>query len=97
MKITVNVFGYTKGPLNTEVDFQEGATVADVVAWLRSVDRLPQTFEECHSVPENSGPPEVLRGLLVVVNHVNVNVLDGPNTVLKDGDRVTVLAAMAGG
>lgn len=100
MKITVNAFGSIKGPLSAEVDFREGAMVADVVAWLRGADRLPQVFEGSRDVPGASGAggaEDALRGLLVVVNHVNVSVLDGPDTVLKEGDRVTVLTAMAGG
>ncbi|MCR4401547.1 MAG: MoaD/ThiS family protein [Firmicutes bacterium] len=103
MRITVNVFGSIKGPFSSEVDLEEGATVADVVAWLRGADRLPQVFEECRDVRETRAAREaaetqdVLGGLLVVVNHVNVSVLDGPHTALKEGDRVTVLTAMAGG
>lgn len=96
MKIGVNVIGSERGPINAELRFPEGATVADLVARLRETNQLPRVFCDSRG-PAGEREPNVLQGLLVIVNHINVNVLGGSGTTLRDGDRVMIVAAMAGG
>ncbi|MFT5365823.1 MAG: molybdopterin synthase sulfur carrier subunit [Candidatus Latescibacterota bacterium] len=68
----------------------EGSTVGEVI----------DTLEAQHGgikekIADESGA--IRRFVNIYVNEEDIRFLDGPSTVLKDGDQVTIVPAIAGG
>ncbi len=74
----------------TEIDQDEGATVADLLAKLlsRSPDLRDQVFDP---------PGEVREDVNVLVNGRHIESLDGVATWLEEGDEVAIFPAVVGG
>ena len=74
----------------TEIDQDEGATVADLLAELlsRSPDLRDQVFDQ---------PGEVREDVNVLVNGRHIESLDGVATRLEEGDEVAIFPAVVGG
>jgi sulfur-carrier protein len=68
----------------------DGATVGEVIDNLEA-----QHGGIKEKIAEESGA--IRRFVNIYVNEEDVRFLDGPGTVLKDGDQVTIVPAIAGG
>jgi molybdopterin synthase sulfur carrier subunit len=86
VKIPTQLRAATDGESNASVD---GATVGEVL------DSLYERFGELRSrIAEDGG---LRRFVNVYVGGEDIRFLDGLDTVVKDGDEVTILPAVAGG
>ena len=91
MKILVRVFGDVSQIIGKrhEIDVPEGSTVSTVT----------------NKVGEKSGQRMGFLGefqvggkdLAVLVNGKNIDMIDGPSTMLRDGDEIVVMQPTAGG
>lgn len=91
MKILVRVFGDVSQIIGKrhEIDVPEGSTVSTVT----------------NKVGEKSGQRMGFLGefqvggkdLAVLVNGKNIDMIDGPGTILRDGDEIVVMQPTAGG
>lgn len=83
--ITIRLLGGAKkavGRPSVELDRQQSA-VSDVLSYLQSV-----SVESRLLAPEN---------LIVAINGVDSAALQGPSTLVRDGDSVTVVTVVHGG
>jgi sulfur-carrier protein len=86
VKIPSQLRAATEGEANASVD---GTTVGEVL------DSLYERFAELRSrIAEDGG---LRRFVNVYVDGEDIRFLDGLDTVVKDGDEVTILPAVAGG
>src|ERR1700744_3042247 len=86
VKIPTQLRAATEGEASASVD---GATVGEVL------DSLYERFGELRSrIAEDGG---LRRFVNVYVGGEDIRFLDGLDTVVKDGDEVTILPAVAGG
>jgi sulfur-carrier protein len=86
VKIPTQLRSATEGEASASVD---GATVGEVL------DSLYERFGELRSrIAEDGG---LRRFVNVYVGGEDIRFLDGLDTVVKDGDEVTILPAVAGG
>jgi len=92
-KVHVNVYiptpfrSFTGNRTNVEV---EGANVTEILGNLDA--RFPGFRNLCYDARG-----EIPRHINIYVNNREISALDGPDTVLNDGDQVAVIPAMAGG
>jgi molybdopterin synthase sulfur carrier subunit len=68
----------------------EGGTVGDA---LNTLEAQHGGIKE--KIAEESGA--IRRFVNIYVNEEDIRFLDGPDTVLKDGDQLTIVPAIAGG
>jgi molybdopterin synthase sulfur carrier subunit len=86
VKIPTQLRSATEGEATASVD---GATVGEVL------DSLYERYGELRSrIAEDGG---LRRFVNVYVDGEDIRFLDGLDTVVKDGDEVTILPAVAGG
>ena len=91
MKITVRVFGDISAIIGRrhEIDLHEGATITTIAA----------------KIGENTGQHQGYLGefriggkdLAILVNGKSIEMMDGTQTKLRDGDEVVVMQPTAGG
>ena len=92
MKITLCVYGNLKdvvGTRETAIEGPEGAMLKEIPALLRS-----HFGEELYHLLNNQQP---FVGLRVLINGRDHFTLEGLDTMLVDGDRVTIFPPIAGG
>lgn len=92
MKISIQVFGSLTCILDREytIIFDKEATVRSLTQMLfDDVRGVKNLFSEA----QDRGGGE----LVVLINGRNIDTLDGLDTILKDGDVVTILTPFAGG
>lgn len=96
MKIEVKVFGDFidfLGGSKLTVELNEGAKVADLIS--RMAEIKAGFREKMEVLSRRRGATDY--GLTILVNGKNINVLNGLDTRLKDGDNVVFLPPVAGG
>ena len=88
--VTVNCFGTLSDLLEPRCLLPVGATVLAL---------LLQAGDEARSLLLQPGPPLTLApGILIFLNDVLIDHLQGTDTVLRDGDRLLILLAdLSGG
>ncbi len=92
MKLTIELtkpFSDAVGNKELAMDF-EGSTLEELLSALS--EQYPKLKKEFYD--ENG---EVTYYMVAFVNDKPVSSLDGPNTRLKDGDRVVLLVPISGG
>lgn len=92
MKVTVRVFGDLARPLGRRhaLELDEGATVGTLTSRMAQEAGLKrQGYLGSYKV----GGSE----LAILVNGRNIDLIDGVETVLRDGDEVVLLPPSAGG
>ncbi|MFA7249957.1 MAG: MoaD family protein [Dehalococcoidia bacterium] len=91
MPVTVNVTSVIQAVVNGQREFKaEGATIRELIA---DIERRYPGF--AGRITDDRG--EMLRFVNVYLNDEDVRYLGGKDTVLKDGDVVSFLPALAGG
>ncbi|MGQ9680135.1 MAG: MoaD/ThiS family protein [Candidatus Bathyarchaeia archaeon] len=92
MKITIRVFGSLAPVLG-----REHAIIFDKEARVRSLTQM--LFDDVRGVKNLFSEAQDRGGgeLVVLINGRNIDTLDGLDTILKDGDVVTILTPFAGG
>lgn len=96
MRIEVRVFGDLiefLGDSKLTIELGEGSKVADLISKMTEVKAGFR--EKMEVLSRRLGATDY--GLTILVNGRNINVLDGPETQLKDGDTVVFLPPVAGG
>jgi len=91
MKITVRVFGDISAIIGRrhEVELAEGATITTIVAKIGQKTGQRQGYlGEFHVGGKD---------LAILVNGKSIDMMDGTQTKLKDGDEVVVMQPTAGG
>ncbi|MBS7607026.1 MAG: MoaD/ThiS family protein [Candidatus Bathyarchaeia archaeon] len=95
MRVKVRAFGELAPILGGEltVELDEGASLSDLISKISSEKR---GFKE--KIRYLSGQQGVTDfGLVILLNGLNINLLEGAKTRLKDGDTVVILPSAAGG
>jgi sulfur-carrier protein len=80
------------GQRELEVSIQGGSTVRDLLSWMINQwgdDLSPHLF--------SPGSDQLLPHIRLLVNGQDVQFLDGMNTILRDGDELTILPMLTGG
>ncbi|MEM2939923.1 MAG: MoaD/ThiS family protein [Candidatus Bathyarchaeia archaeon] len=96
MKIEVRVFGDLidfLGASKLTIEIGEGSKVADLISKMAEVKAGFREKMEVLSMRRGATD----YGLTILLNGRNINVLDGLETQLKDGDTVVFLPPVAGG
>ncbi len=89
MKIKVSVYATLREKLgwkSKEVEVKENTTVRDVL------EKLPDLSGK---VLNKSG--ELVEGMVVLLNGLNIKGLEGLNTKVKDGDEIDIFPPAGGG
>ena len=96
MKVTVDYLGYLKGLMDLtqpeNVALPEGASVRDLLLGLAEKHGAPFTktlFEQ--------GSPDLKGNIIMTVNGLLLNQLNGLDSKLNDGDRVVFMPIVSGG
>lgn len=86
--IALSVYGSKSASIiNEKLEIPEQYRIVDLLNKLQNENKLPQKF----------GNGDGFSEFLVFVNGINVMIVPGLETELKDFDRVVVLPAIAGG
>jgi len=88
LKVSVRIFGDLRKILGhrLEVTLPAGSTVSDLLEWLDSGERsvgLPEKFKSS--------------AVYILLDGLNVELLDGVDTALRDGAVVSILPPAGGG
>lgn len=89
MKVKVSVYATLREKLgwkSKEVEVEENTTVRDVL------EKLPDLSGK---VFNKSG--ELVEGMVVLLNGLNIKGLEGLNTKVKDGDEIDIFPPAGGG
>ncbi|MEM2557603.1 MAG: MoaD/ThiS family protein [Candidatus Bathyarchaeia archaeon] len=95
MRVRVKAFGDLAPLIGEEltVDLEEGSKLSDLI---QEISRIMNGFKErLEAISKRQGIIDP--GLVILLNGCNINLLDGLNTRLKDGDVVVFLPPAAGG
>lgn len=95
MKVRVRAFGDLAPLIGEEltVDLEEGSKLSDLV---QAISKMINGFRErLEVISRRQGITDP--GLVILLNGCNINLLDGLNTQLRDGDAVIFLPPAAGG
>ena len=91
MSITVRIPTPLRGLTENQASVQAtGSTVLEVI---ENLDALHEGIKE----KLTDGTGEIRRFVNVYVNEEDIRFLNGGNTLLKDGDTVSIVPAIAGG
>nr|MDO8079623.1 MoaD/ThiS family protein [Candidatus Freyarchaeota archaeon] len=93
MKIMVRAMSslkYTAKKSKMSLNIEEGATVRSLLNSIRKVDE--KLF---NAILDHEG--ELNSGIIILVNKKDIDVLQGLDTKLQDGDAVFLLSAVHGG
>ena len=91
MKITVRVFGEISSIIGRrhEVELAEGATITTITAKIGEKTRQSQGYLGEFRVGG--------KDLAILVNGKSIDMIDGIQTKLRDGDEVVIMQPTAGG
>jgi MoaD family protein len=96
LNVTVEYLGYIKQTLNIQqaetITLNDKATVHDLLVRLAEKHGEPFKKAVYHPADKDLQPHHIL-----ALNGLMVNLLNGLDTKLKDGDRVTVMPVVTGG
>jgi MoaD family protein len=97
VKVTVEYLGYIKQTLNIaqpeNVELKPEATTRKLLAIL--AEKHGETFKKAVYDPKE---PSALKPYhILAVNGLMINLLNGLDTKLKDGDRISVMPVVTGG
>ncbi|MEM1507539.1 MAG: MoaD/ThiS family protein [Candidatus Bathyarchaeia archaeon] len=95
MRVKVRAFGELTPMLGDEltVELNEGASISDLISKISS--EISGFKEKIKYLSSQQGVTDF--GLVMLLNGVNINLLEGTKTRLKDGDVVVILPPVAGG
>ena len=80
------------GQREIEVQLQEGSSVKDLLSWMTTQwgdDLSPHLF--------SPGTDQLLPHIRLLVNGQDIHFLNGIDTILRDGDELTILPMLTGG
>jgi MoaD family protein len=96
LRVTVEYLGYIKQTLGItqaeSLDIKTDASVRDLLVLL--AEKHGEPFKKAVYHPEDK---ELQPHHILALNGLMVNLLNGLDTKLKDGDRVTVMPVVTGG
>ncbi|MCX8171932.1 MAG: MoaD/ThiS family protein [Candidatus Bathyarchaeota archaeon] len=95
MKVKVRAFGELTSMLGGEliVELNEGANINDLISKIS--DQKSGFKEKIKYLSSQQGITDF--SLVMLLNGVNINLLEGAKTRLKDGDVLAILPPVAGG
>ncbi|MBS7625012.1 MoaD/ThiS family protein [Candidatus Bathyarchaeota archaeon] len=95
MRVKVRAFGelipILGGELTVELD--EGANISDLI--LKISTEKNGFYEKIKHLSSQQGVTDF--GLVILLNGLNINLLEGTKTKLRDGDTIVILPPVAGG
>ena len=96
MKVTIEYLGYIKQTLGLtqaeNLEIKTNASVRDLLVLL--AEKYGEPFKKSIYHPEDK---ELQPHYILALNSLMVNLLNGLDTKLKDGDRVTIMPVITGG
>jgi len=96
LKITIDYLGHIKKLLETkspeQIDLPRGASLKDLL--LKLAEKYGQNFKNAIYEP---GESDLKPNIILTVNGLLLNQLNGINTQLKNGDTVTLMPIVSGG
>jgi MoaD family protein len=96
LKVTIEYLGYIKQSLGLtqaeNLEIKTNASVRDLL--IRLAEKHGEPFKKAVYHPEDK---ELQPHHILAINGLMVNLLNGLDTKLKDGDRVTIMPVVTGG
>lgn len=95
MRVKLRAFGELAPILGGEltVELDEGASLSDLISKISS--EKSGFKEKVRYLSSQQGVTDF--GLVILLNGLNISLLEGAKTKLKDGDAVVILPPVAGG